>query len=262
MKDFPAAHSMDSTWYAIDRDGHVAVFVTGESGCMPIEGYGDQIALHEEELLALPASGRQLDRAGYRAMHGDGHAEVSDGGITIIAFVRDLTKVGDLLPRLGATELPATSGVALVLSNPEADAFNEVHARNQCSGCWRTWRTYANEGDLSAHGIYVYDHTCDNWISGPYARMSVPVAPVHVDRLPHEIRDNATRFDGRWADVVELQPAEHWECDGWEAAWLAMDHKTVRPFADRQEEYDETVANLRGDIGDEMGLVFKGPEDD
>jgi len=33
--DFPAAHSMDSTWFAVDDDGQVAVFETGEGGALP-----------------------------------------------------------------------------------------------------------------------------------------------------------------------------------------------------------------------------------
>jgi hypothetical protein len=34
--DFPAAHSMDTTWFAIDREGHVASFWSGERGAVPI----------------------------------------------------------------------------------------------------------------------------------------------------------------------------------------------------------------------------------
>jgi len=33
--DFPAAHSMDSAWFAVDADGHVASFDTGENGAVP-----------------------------------------------------------------------------------------------------------------------------------------------------------------------------------------------------------------------------------
>src|SRR5437660_377534 len=33
--DFPAAHSMDTEWFAVDARGHVAVFVTGENGMLP-----------------------------------------------------------------------------------------------------------------------------------------------------------------------------------------------------------------------------------
>jgi hypothetical protein len=33
--DFPAAHSMDAMWFAVDGQGQVAVFVTGENGHAP-----------------------------------------------------------------------------------------------------------------------------------------------------------------------------------------------------------------------------------
>jgi hypothetical protein len=33
--DYPAAHSMDSTWWAVDGEGHVAQVNTGEAGAMP-----------------------------------------------------------------------------------------------------------------------------------------------------------------------------------------------------------------------------------
>jgi hypothetical protein len=33
--DFPAAHSMDTQWFAVDADGHLAVLHTGEEGPVP-----------------------------------------------------------------------------------------------------------------------------------------------------------------------------------------------------------------------------------
>jgi hypothetical protein len=33
--DYPAAHSMDTEWFAIDKDGHVAFFISGENGAVP-----------------------------------------------------------------------------------------------------------------------------------------------------------------------------------------------------------------------------------
>jgi hypothetical protein len=33
--DFPAAHSMDTPWFAVDADGHVAVLHSGEEGPVP-----------------------------------------------------------------------------------------------------------------------------------------------------------------------------------------------------------------------------------
>jgi hypothetical protein len=36
--DYPAAHSMDTVWYAVDAEGHVAFFHSGEEGCVPVNG--------------------------------------------------------------------------------------------------------------------------------------------------------------------------------------------------------------------------------
>lgn len=35
--DYPAAHSMDTSWFAIDEAGRVAVFNSGEDGAVPID---------------------------------------------------------------------------------------------------------------------------------------------------------------------------------------------------------------------------------
>ena len=35
MTDYPAAHSMDTSWYAVDAAGHVALFESGENGHAP-----------------------------------------------------------------------------------------------------------------------------------------------------------------------------------------------------------------------------------
>jgi hypothetical protein len=75
--DFPAAHSMDTEWFAVDRDGHVALFSTGEAGSMPLAaGAGGEGAV-DDMLRALgskqtqegldydeAAVGRELARLG------------------------------------------------------------------------------------------------------------------------------------------------------------------------------------------------------
>jgi hypothetical protein len=35
-RDFPAAHSMDTTWFGVDEDGELAVFESGEGGSVPV----------------------------------------------------------------------------------------------------------------------------------------------------------------------------------------------------------------------------------
>jgi hypothetical protein len=40
--DYPAAHSMDTTWFAVDKDGHVAAFESAEGGAVPNDALTDQ----------------------------------------------------------------------------------------------------------------------------------------------------------------------------------------------------------------------------
>src|SRR5262245_46798287 len=53
--DFPAAHSMDTRWFAVDDDGCVAAFDSGETGCVPEDWKGGQDKGYTlaERLLAL-----------------------------------------------------------------------------------------------------------------------------------------------------------------------------------------------------------------
>lgn len=50
VDDFPAAHSMDTHWFAVDQDGHVGLFFTAETGFMPVDASdiegGELIALY------------------------------------------------------------------------------------------------------------------------------------------------------------------------------------------------------------------------
>jgi len=48
--DYPAAHSMDASWYAIDRDGNVALFHTGAGGALPSQAYSPDAAAELEDL--------------------------------------------------------------------------------------------------------------------------------------------------------------------------------------------------------------------
>ena len=51
---------MDTTWFAVDRDGHVAVFDSGEAGAVPLDGYNDDPAPILDELVQA-AGGEEID---------------------------------------------------------------------------------------------------------------------------------------------------------------------------------------------------------
>jgi hypothetical protein len=67
--DYPAAHSMDSVWFAVDADGHVALFSTGENGHIPMvgnagDGFDDLRAL--EAAMGKP-EGEEGEDLGFQA---------------------------------------------------------------------------------------------------------------------------------------------------------------------------------------------------
>jgi hypothetical protein len=62
--DFPAAHSMDTTWFAIDADGCVGIFSSDEGGAVPGDEYSEQmikeIEADLESIEMYPEDGSQL----------------------------------------------------------------------------------------------------------------------------------------------------------------------------------------------------------
>jgi hypothetical protein len=255
--DYPAAHSMDTSWFAIDNDGHVALFETGESGCVPEEAYTDEGYSMQEEVRGLPASGFKFDPAGYRESQWRDHVEIDDdlpAELELYMFVSDLVPTKDLLARLDAEEMQATTCKAYKVRARDRAALAELHARAACLGCYRNWD---GEGavEIATHGIYRYEHTCENWIAGPYARAVVPAQPLTIDQIPQSIRDVAVAYDGRFADTPKLQPAEHWECSSWEPGWLSSDGKTARPFPDQMESWAEQAEDNDTTDGGEIKFV-------
>src|SRR5215213_6083823 len=64
--DFPAAHSMDSCWFAVDKDGRVGFFQTGEAGAQPTRGLFSRPAELARRRIAgeVPAGDYEVDLRG------------------------------------------------------------------------------------------------------------------------------------------------------------------------------------------------------
>jgi hypothetical protein len=48
--DYPAAHSTDASWYAVDKNGNVALFITGAGGAIPNSAYSPEGAEYLDEI--------------------------------------------------------------------------------------------------------------------------------------------------------------------------------------------------------------------
>jgi hypothetical protein len=251
--DFPAAHSMDSCWFAVDRDGHVGYFRTGEAGAMPGSGLSGDAAedLVDRLLASLPRAEAVHDPRGH-ALPGQtpGFGDLPEGqNYPVLVFLSSLAPIQSDIEGGRATPVRATHEYAVVLPTVPA----ALARRLRDAGVVRGWTFYFprrsghERADPAEVGIYEYGHVCENWISGPYGRERIPTRPLHVDQLPPNVRrqlKEATLTGLSFADTTYLQPAEHWECQSWEPSWLGLDG-TACPFAGREDEHAERLDEVK-----------------
>ena len=234
---------MDTAWFAVDRDGNVAVFETGEAGAAPKAAYigEDHYGLLEELRATTPRTAAIFDLDGYRKSNPQSHI-TPRGTWEVLVFLRDGEAVKDRLDAIGAKTVAVSEGAGLLVPNAHSNKafFDDIHARDLCLGCFYD---YEEESDVAEHGLYRFAHA-EDWISGSYALLTRPGTPVNVDDLPADLTSKAIVFDGRFADAPTVQPAELWESESWGPAWLARDGKTVRPFPGREKELDEVYPEL------------------
>lgn len=182
--DLPAAHSMDTRWFAVDQDGCVAVFDTGETGCVAEDWEGGQsrgYALVER----LLAAGLPMDLSRQAALppspevrrfsdeRPPGDWERQYDLLLRLAHPRVL----DLLP--GAQRLPAEAGnFAYLPYTVEPEALTPLLERGWIERVW------CGMDRLVAVGVYLYE--CD-W-SHPYSRQGLPGRELKFQELPAEVR--------------------------------------------------------------------------
>ena len=253
--DYPAAHSMDSSWFAVDRDGHVAYFDTGEAGAKPVEaGHSEGLlsllarhaprteAIHQLEGHFIP--GRERTERHWQLPRGRSNTV---GGMLL--FLKSTDHVREAIERGEAVAERANQGTAVIFQDMPAALFRRVHQAKHCLGCvwyWR-WHFDADEDDphrISAAelGLFRYDHLCENWISGPYGLQQRPAVPLHIDQLPPALRRmiRDVRFENLcFAETFHIQPCELTECVSWESRYLCSDGKTEKPMPGREEEFEE-----------------------
>ncbi len=228
----PAAHSMDTTWFAVDADGFVAAFETGEAGALPMNAAagpeaGDfdawplELALvaralgegtfpDDEDDLPLPSYAEQVvlvlspdedeSPTTYRDAAGrtySVHERLGEGWLVLRdAEPRVVASTAFVEPtRLAA--LAEDAGVARLIVADEI--------------------TYWREDGGGA--LYRY-HNDDYGNPGAYAREATPIEPLDAASLPDAIRERVTalRLDLRFADAPSLHLADHLkdtECHVW-----------------------------------------------
>jgi len=249
MPDFPAAHSMDTCWFAVDSQGHVACFSTGEAGAVPVqsfcgdEAYGLLSRLSEElsPVAMLDLRGRLVPGA----LGGpERHQTHFLPGYSTLMFLKSANLIQKELLDGKAQELPATEGVAIVFKELSEELARRIHDAGQCLGCFFY---FDDHGQQTGSAIFQYGHLTDNWISGPYGREKCPIEPLHIDDLPDEFHERIQqmRFANlRFSETPHIQPVEHAPCESWESAYLDVTGTKIGPIPGKEAEYGEAYDNL------------------
>lgn len=224
-------------WFAVDRDGHVALFEAPHFGACPRmvvdnEDIADGEVYTRTMLDALlspaPVLGTHAKGPfGWYLMHGDRQAiaryangaQTRDDGLILADF------------------RPSTTTPA---------PFTALHDDAVCRGCradtdeHEQTRTVREVAELL--GVFLFEGS-DDGVAVPYERTYVPKKPLKTSQIA-DIGAELPQFPGSFSAFESLQPFEHWsDVVSVSAAWIAS-NGGVRCAPGRDEDYEIEYADL------------------
>jgi len=263
LVDYPAGHSMDTEWFALDEEGHVAAFTSYEAGavpraCLEVTGYQYSADTLCEELLrtgganhlirelAVEPDGRLYSFSPDREKDGPVPRRISARALHTWDFCILWLRSEEALEGLaGFSRVPGLDGVfAAGTPSNVLDVEAVVRANQLLKG----WSALAMSPERC--GIFCYEHgdRFENWTSGPYQKVSSPARPLCMDELPEAVAPlvSAAWFSGvRFAQDSLVQPVEHVACSSHQRtfvpAYCTADERLLWPVEGR-----EAVARIPG----------------
>ncbi|MFV8749051.1 hypothetical protein ACNOYE_00710 [Nannocystaceae bacterium ST9] len=237
----PAAHSMDTDWFAVDGLGHVGVFESGEGGGVPeahYQGWENQSSFSEllELLLGEPASSglrfddhelfRPDDRRGdpwdaYTIA--ESREQLGEGRGYLLLELDHPQSISH--PQLGVPQPDFERAIRLPSDRVLVRGWFEYE---QIARLW--WelgilRVRTNY-DIEPARLGVFRYSCDDYSAGPYVRIGQPRHPLRREQLSSRLREALanvafTAVDFRKHEFV--QPFEHLPSHAWGGEWLGTD---------------------------------------
>ena len=244
---------MDTTWFAVDRDGHVAAFDSHNAGAVPNDAfipddgcYGLLKAIRDR--VEASAAVYELDGRLVEPVAAHVSLPLDDEFEHVLMFLQSLDVVTAALSSGTAREVRARPAKAVIWKPLPEDEYERLHAIGACLFCDYTdeeeQREYAWP-NAAKHGLYRYEHAYEDWVAGAYTRRALPTNPVHADDLPREVMAHAVRFDGSFAETAAIQPVELWPSRAYGAAWLSSDGKRVEALPGRDDDYAAFYENRK-----------------
>jgi hypothetical protein len=219
VNDWPAAHSMDTTWFAVDRCGHVGIFESGEEGAVA-DGAPDAYEIFDEPF--RPGELRwALDRSKHFVWgaHGTKITEYTVGrtgekhrfvsGFLILAPALEFWSKQPERRGEGRLSIGRTDGHLWMNGQITIPDWTWLHeAANRCLGCGAD-ESLSIEDRCALYGIFEYE--CPAYGHPPYERGAPPSLPATLAMLRtlFKIPEKLPAFPFCFHDKPRLQPKEH-----------------------------------------------------
>jgi hypothetical protein len=234
MKDYPAAHSMDTRWFAVDNDGNIGVFYSNEDGAVPRK-------ISEDSYQGSLVECLPKNKAGFSQSLIEGHV-AAQGAKQI--YLRRMIACSHLISKFSVLLVLESESVLEELRPYiylQFAGLETVVYVSECpslkikslleSGKVLRGRTEIKASEWSDFvGIFQFGH---DWcgIAAPYKRDVVPQNPLNLAYLPAQLKQqlSTTRFESTdFNETSEIQPIEHTDCQTWGEKGVWLDTKGER----------------------------------
>jgi len=238
----PAAHSMDTDWFAVDALGHVGVFESGEGGAVPgahFEQWHSQSSQDEllELLLREPArSGVRFDDLGLfepDPREGDpwdryevftSPEQLRDTNGSAIFELADARAAADPRLVIGASDYDRTHRLPC-----ERVVLTSNFVTERLAHLW--WelgvlRVRTPCYDVEPNRLGLFRFSCTDYSAGPYVRGELPRVALRVESLSSSLRHRLSAVSFGAIDFRRdafVQPFEHLPSHAWSQEWLGTD---------------------------------------
>lgn len=212
-EDFPAAHSMDSMWFAIDGEGNIGYFFTGEGGVLPQDAarveHGEfdrwlhtlvgqpEVDYAIEDLMSSMQTATDRNYSSYEVLI---VSESKEEQTALLAKCPD------------GVCLPSVSRFMSYYSGIQSRQWNQLRKAGLLHQCMQ------HRLEPGRSGIFEYD--CEfHWDVGePYLRNKSLDRPLHVNHVPVDLRAQlrgAYFADLNFAVDEEVYPLRYLRCFSW-----------------------------------------------
>jgi len=233
--DYPAAHSMDTDWFAVDAYGRVGIFDSGEAGAMPSQYKFGQTGAFEFVEAVLKQRGTSPNPCVQAWMEKTSPILLRGEPITWKDAPshpnRAVVRSNASFSHWGSIKL--AEGYFTTLRRCPKSHLRERFEKGEVTHVWFDF----DLPTLLGFFMFIHGDSWENWISGPYEGLARPTLPLLVNQLPPEMRLHApVEFAANdFMTDDSIQPIDTLPCASHQREYVATDKKTIRPIPPRKE---------------------------